>query len=78
MRGPLELAARAGLIHVTRMLVDCHPNLDLADENQWTALHYAVYNGNELVSILVDHGADPQCSTKRLSRPSSQHMGLAI
>ncbi|XXG99626.1 hypothetical protein Hte_005967 [Hypoxylon texense] len=57
---PLVLAARAGLIHVVRTLVDNHADLNLANNERTTALHYAVYNGKEMVALLLSHGADPR------------------
>lgn len=75
-RTPLVLAARTGLVHVVRTLVDSHADLDLADNDRSTALHYAVYNGVEMVAILLDHGADP--SIINVKSQSALHMACGL
>lgn len=58
---PLHLAVANGHVATTAMLLD-HPKIetDVADEQQWTALHRAVNMDNvELAKLLLDKGAAP-------------------
>jgi len=54
-------AARIGdLAEVKRLVIDCGVNPNIRDNDGWTPLHKASWNGNpEVVKLLLEHGADP-------------------
>ncbi|KAL8694794.1 MAG: hypothetical protein Q9218_000640 [Villophora microphyllina] len=63
---PLIVAAEKGRKASVRVLVDSGASIDARDHNGNTALHAAVYsNSAEIVSLLLEHGAEPMLITAR-------------
>mmetsp|Transcript_106231 Transcript_106231/g.307469 ORF Transcript_106231/g.307469 Transcript_106231/m.307469 type:complete len:895 (-) Transcript_106231:210-2894(-) len=59
-RPALHIAARKGRTAILDTLVRHRCDLDMQDTDGWTALHHAVFNGeNECALILVRGGANP-------------------
>jgi len=44
---PLHLAAGRNLVQVTRQLLECSPDLEFAEANQWRAIHFAAWQPHE-------------------------------
>ena len=63
----LHVASSHGKLQATRCLLMNGVDRDaLAGEDLWTALHYAAKQGvGETISLILDHGADVNCSTVR-------------
>jgi len=63
---PLIVAARHGHDDLVRMLIEKGANVDVADSNGLTALHYAcVYGKKETVSALLAADANPNVRTSQ-------------
>jgi uncharacterized protein with WD repeat len=56
---PLIISCINGFITIVNILIDHHVNLDLVDNNNCTALYYAVFYGNvNVVNLLISFGAN--------------------
>ena len=56
---PLHLACKKGASDAVQMLLQNGANIYAQDERQWTALHYAAYNGHAgIVNFLLKWEAD--------------------
>ena len=61
-RTPLMAACYTGKTHVIRYLLKKKANINLADSQGWTALHYACDGGQaEAVDLLLEAGLTPNC-----------------
>ena len=56
---PLHVASQRGLTEAARLLIRKGTDVNLRDENGYTALHLASYYGKEtVVAMLLGEGAD--------------------
>ncbi|KAE8449130.1 hypothetical protein EG329_008514 [Mollisiaceae sp. DMI_Dod_QoI] len=65
---PLQMASRCGHERITEDLLnhDPKPEVDLKGEDDWTALHFASFAGNDkIVRLLLERQADPCARTRR-------------
>lgn len=62
---PLSIAVIKRFHDIASLLLDHGAVTTFADEDQWTALHFAVQNGDDrTVRLLLDKGADPGAREK--------------
>ena len=55
----LVLVCEAGYTEILKIVLEHGPDLNYRDGNGFTALMYAVLQGEEMVELLLDKGADP-------------------
>ena len=68
---PLGTAAFVRSVPLARLLLDAGADVDGRGEGGFTALHSAAQNGDEeLVRLLLEHGADPGVATRDGMRPA--------
>ena len=66
----LHFAAFGGDLEILRTLLPHFPSVDLADENGWTPLFYAVQDGQTAaVGLLLEHGASSRLRADDRSTP---------
>lgn len=73
---PLHVAAQEGHVEVVKFLLDGDANVNFKNKHGWTPLHLAneqrwiaketmnkanIQRGNEIVNILIEHGAELNC-----------------
>lgn len=58
-RTALQVAAHQGHVNITKLLLEIGANVNAADTDCDTTLHYAAFgNQPEIISLLLDHGAE--------------------
>lgn len=77
-RTPLHLAASSGNVEITRMLLTAQANMNALDGLNRTPLHAAVtWKAQDVITELLNHGADPQLVDIDLMSPMSYAARMA-